>query len=97
MSKPTGLSLKHYCKAVEICIGEKYGHLKHYDNKGSAHTFEVFEKKDDDSPAVIWSIHFRHNKKKEIWEQDLKKIWGKTAVPKERFLEVLKDITRKNF
>jgi len=96
MSKPTGVSLKDYCKAVEICIPERgYGHLKHYDNRGSTHTFEVFEKKDDDSPCVIWSIHFAHNKKKELFSDDLKKIYRKTIVPKERFLEVLKEITGK--
>lgn len=98
MLKLINLKLKHYCKAVEICILEKYEHLKHYDNGGSAHTFEVFEKKDDDHPAIIWAVHFGHNKKKEIWSrEDVKKIYEKTAVAKERFLEVLKEITGKDF
>lgn len=97
MSKPTNIKLKDYIKAVEICILEKYGHLKHYDNGGSTHTFEVFEKKNDDIPCVIWGIHFGHDKKKEIWSRDdLKKIFTKTAVPKERFVEVLKKISGKN-
>ncbi|MEX2014192.1 MAG: hypothetical protein WD896_02450 [Parcubacteria group bacterium] len=98
MPKPLNLKLRDYCKAVEICIEEKYGHLKHYDNGGAEHTFLVFEKKDDDKPAVIWSVHFGHNKKKEIWSrEDFKKIYDKTAVAKERFLEILKKITKKNF
>lgn len=97
MSKPTGISLKDYCKAVEMCINERYSHLKHYPNGGSAYTFEVFEKKNDDVPGIIWSIHFNHNKKKEIYSDDLKKIYQRTAVTKERFLEILKKITRKQF
>ena len=94
MSRPTGVSLKDYCKAVEICIPERgYSHVKHYDNGGSVHSFEVFERKNDTHPCVVWAVHFGHNKKKEIWSDDLKKIYVKTAVMKERFIEVLKEIT----
>ena len=75
MSRPTGVNLKDYGKAVEICIAERsYSHVRHDYASGSAYTFEVFEKKNDDAPAVIWSVHFGHNKKKEIWSDDLKKI-----------------------
>ena len=95
MSKPTGVNLKDYIKTVEICITEKYGGIKHHDNKGSVYVFEVFEKKDDKIPAIIWGIHFSHNKKKEIWSDDLKKIYNKTVVTKERFLEILEKITSK--
>lgn len=98
MSKPLNLKLKDYIKAVEICIGEKYGHLKHGYNGGSVYSFEVFEKKDDDQPTIVWVIHFGHNKKREIWSRDdLKKIYERTAVAKERFLEVLQKITRRRF
>ena len=95
MSKPIGVSLNDYIKVVEICIAEKYGDIKHHANKGSVYTFEVFKKKEDDIPAIIWNIHFGHNKKKEIWSDDLKKIYIKTAVTKERFLEILEKIIGK--
>lgn len=98
MPKPLGLSLKDYIKAVEICISEKYGGLEHYPNRGSAYTFAIFEKKGDKEPCVIWSIHHGHNKKKELWSKDdFKKILLKTAVSEERFLEVLKDITGRDY
>lgn len=94
MSKPTGVSLKDYCKAVEVCIEESgYGHLRHYDSGGSVHSFEVFKDKNDDAPSVVWIVHFSHNKKKEMWSDDIKKIYQKTSVPKERFIEVLKKIS----
>mgnify|MGYP001567441197 FL=1 len=97
MSKPTGVKLKDYCKAVETCIVKRgYSHVKDYDNGGSMHTFEIFEKKNDSVPAIVWSIHFGHNKKKELFSDDLKKIYNKTAVPKEEFIEALKNITGKN-
>lgn len=91
MSKPTGVSLKDYCKALEICTAERgYGYLKYGPNGGSAYTFQIFEKKDDPAPAIIWAVHVGHNKKKEIYSDDLKKAWLRTAIPKDRFLEVLK-------
>lgn len=96
MSKPLGIKLNDYCKAVRICIEEYYGHLKDYPTSGSIYTFEVFEDKDDDVPAIVWNIHHEHNKKKEIWsKQDLRKIFERTKVPKERFVEVLHKITGK--
>lgn len=93
MSKPTGVSLKDYCKALEICVTERgYEYLKHDFNGGSAYSFQLFQKKDDAAPCVIWSIHFGHNRKKELYQDDLAKAWKKTAVPKDRFLEVLKNL-----
>ncbi len=90
MPKPTGYKLNDYIKAVEICVAEfGYDRVKHGYVSGSAYTFQIFERGDQSVPCVIWSIHFGHNKKKEIYSDDLKKIWTKTMVTKERFIEVL--------
>gem|GEM_PF-5233156 len=93
MSSPTGISLNDYCKALEICAVERgYGYLKHGYNKGSVYSFQLFQNKDDATPCVVWAIHFRHNKKKELYQDDLAKAWKKTAIPKDRFLEVIRSL-----
>jgi len=93
MPKPTGYKLDHYVKAVEQSLLEfGYGRINHGYSNGSVYTFEVFEKGSETSPCVVWSIHFGHNKKKEIYSDDLKKIYQKTTVTKERFIEILQNL-----
>jgi len=93
MPKPTGYGLNIYIKALEICIAERgYGYLKYHPSKGSAFTFEIFENKDDPTPAIVWSVHIGHSKKQEIYSDDLKKAWERTAIPRDRFMEVLEDL-----
>lgn len=96
MSRPTGVSLNDYCKAVEKCITARgYHRVKHYSKTGSIYTFEIFQNKDDSAPAIIWGIHTGHDKKRELYSDDLKKIYVKTAVPKEEFVKALEEITGK--
>lgn len=90
MSKPTGIKLADYCKALEIAaVRAGYGNLKYGPRGGSVYGFQLFERKEDAIPCVIWAVHVGHNKKKEIYSGDLKKVWEKTSIGKDLFLEIL--------
>ncbi|MBC8464780.1 MAG: hypothetical protein H8D63_00145 [Parcubacteria group bacterium] len=96
MSKPTNIELKDYCKAVELCAENRgYGYVKHGPKKGSVYSFEIFEDKDAVAPAIIWHIHTAHSKKREIYVDDLKKAWERTAIPREDFISTLRSIKKK--
>lgn len=93
MSKPTGVKLSDYCKAVEIAaIRSGYGDIQYWPNKGSAYSFAVFEKKGDAAPSAVWAVHVGHNKKKEVYASNIRKVWERTAIKKEVFLAVLAEI-----
>ena len=93
MSKPTGIKLKEFCKALEICAPLcGYEHLNHGFSGGSVYSFEFFQKKNDTKPMSIFIVHFGRGRKREIWSDDLKKVWERTAISKEKFLDVLKNL-----
>lgn len=87
MPKPTGYSLNDYIRAVEVCApGCGYGKFEHGYKGGSIYGFRLFENETDDVPAVIWVVHFSHDRKQDIYSSDLKKAWERTAIAKEDFL-----------
>jgi len=93
MPKPTGYRLKDYIKALERCAEERgYGYVKHGYGSGSAYSFQIFQNRNDVEPAVIWSVHYGRGNKQEIYSDDLKKVWQKTAIPQDRFIEVLDNL-----
>ena len=90
MSKPTGVSLKDFCKAVEISAGVcGYDHVSHGPKKGSVYAFQFFQHAQSSQPDSIFVVHTGHNKKKEIWSDDLKKAWERTAISEEIFKGIL--------
>lgn len=90
MSKPTGISLKDFCKAIEISsIATGYSNVKYKPKGGSAYTFSFFEKGNEVTPCAVFAVHVGHNKKKEIWSDDLKKVWERTAIKEDVFMDIL--------
>lgn len=93
MSKPTGISLKDFCKALEIsAVRSGYERVSHGYTEGSIYGFEFFQKRSDTKPLQVFVVHFGRGRKREIWSDDLKKVWERTAISKELFLEILKTI-----
>ncbi len=93
MSKPTGISLKDFCKAVELSsIAAGYGKLVVREKSGSAVSFSFFEKHTDAQPCAIFAVHTLHNKKREIVTSDLKKVWERTGIKEEVFRSYLEKV-----
>ncbi len=90
MPKPTGYRLKEYIKALELCALERgYGYVKHGYGGGSVYSFQIFQNRNDELPAIVWSVHYGRGAKQEIFSDDLKKVWKRTAIPQARFMEIL--------
>lgn len=61
---------KKYTKIIEqIAKENELDRVEVIPNKGSIVRFELYEK-ERSTPLVMWTIHHRHNRRKEIWSPE---------------------------
>ena len=93
MSKPTKYGLKKYIKAIEIIASQQgFNRVRHYNNKGSKYSFQLYQQESDTTPCAFWAVHYEHSRKEEIHPRDFKKAWSYLGVTEEAFLEVINNL-----
>lgn len=85
MPVPTRIPFKKFYKAVAKIAFRKYEKCHFIPKSGSKRTIEIFKKKDDSIPAVMWAVH----EDKTVWSGDLKKACRCLEVTKKEFEEVV--------